>query len=90
MTHPERPTDFEYLTAELKNQMGPRQPKTSGKWNFLIQFRKDVRERFESRKITLAEKEELLQGAQKEQEKLERKEAAEMETKEEQKRLDNS
>lgn len=76
MTHPEhRPTDFEYLTAELKNQMGPHQPKISGKRNFLTQFRKDVQERFKNGKITPTEKEQLLQVAQKEQEKLEREES---------------
>lgn len=75
MTAEHRPTDFEYLTAELRNQMGPHQPKVSGKRNFLTQFRKDVEERFYSGKITLAQKEELLQNAQKEQEKLEREES---------------
>ncbi len=85
----ERPTDFEYLEVELKNQMGPHQPKISGKWNFLTQFRKDVEERFKSGKITPAEKEKLLQSAQQEQEKLE---SADLERKarEEEKKLGNS
>lgn len=89
MTTEHRPTDFEYLTAELQNQMGPHQPKISGKRNFLIQFRKDVEKRFDGGKITPTEKEQLLQAAQKEQEKLD-KEEAEREIQKEKERLGNS